>query len=186
MEQVIEFRNRQAFRKWLERNFNQQESIWIKMNKVDKDALKPFQALEEALCFGWIDSLIKRVDETYYLKKFSKRRDRSKWSDYNKKLVEKLVQDGKMAGPGLEAVQKAKENGSWDKEDPLPEISEEMMDRFRNVLVEKGLSGEKFDAMMPSLKKNYAMYFFSAKREETRQNRLLRIIDSIENGPFLF
>lgn len=186
MEQILEFKNRKEIRKWLEDNFEQKESIWIKLNKKEKEALKPGEALEEALCFGWIDSIIKRVDDTYYLKKFSKRRDKSNWSEYNKKLVGKLLKEGKMTGPGMHTVEVAKKNGSWDKKDDLPAITDQMMQELRNLLIGKGLVGGKFDDLILSMKKNYAMYYFSAKKEETRQNRLMRIIHSIENGPYLF
>lgn len=186
MMEIIEFRDREDFREWLKKHHGQKESIWIKLNKLDKHVLKPGEALEEALCFGWIDSLIKRVDDTYYLKKFSRRREKSTWSEYNKKIIDRLMKEGKMAGPGLEAINTAVENGSWDNQPRLPEITDERLDELRKLLVGKGLNGEKFDGLTPSAKKNYAYFYFMAKMEKTRGNRLVKIIDSIENGPFLF
>lgn len=186
METVLEFRERNDFRKWLEENHSQKESIWIRLNKVDKSGLKPAEALEEALCFGWIDSIIKRQDETYYLKKFSPRRAKSNWSEFNKKLVFKLEKEGRIASPGLRAIETAKKNGSWDKPDNLPDATPAMLGELRAVLTREGLEGEKFDSLNASQKKNYCFYYFTAKKEETRLNRLKRILDSIEHGPFLF
>jgi len=186
MDQIIEFRDRDDFRGWLKKNHGQKESIWIKLNKKDKDALKPGEALEEARCFGWIDSLIKRVDDTYYLKKFSKRREKSNWSEYNKKIIDRLIKDGNMEAPGLDAIKIAVENGSWDSPPQLPPVTENEMNELRNRLVDMGLEGAKFDMLTPSTKKNYAYFYLTAKMEKTRENRLAKIVDSIENGPFLF
>ena len=183
---TLEFKDRKEFRQWLEANHGQKDSIWIRLNKVDKTGLKAAEALEEALCFGWIDSIIKRQDDTFYLKKFSPRRKKSNWSDYNKKLVEKLITEGKMAAPGLKAVKVARQNGSWDKPDELPDVTQDMLLELKALLVNEGLEGKKFDALTPSQSKNYGFYYFMAKKEETRRNRLKRIIDSIENGPYLF
>lgn len=185
-EIILEFRNREDLRHWLRDNHQQKESIWIRLKKKDQKALKPMEALEEALCYGWIDSIIKRQDEIYYLKKFSKRRENSTWSEFNKKLVKKLMKDGMMAAPGLKAVEVAKAKGCWDKQQDLPDITVERLAEFRSILERSGLTKGKFDALTPSRKKNYGYYYFMAKREETRQNRLKRIIDSIENGPYLF
>jgi uncharacterized protein YdeI (YjbR/CyaY-like superfamily) len=185
-EEILEFKDRMNFRSWLEKNHEQKESIWIRLNKVDTSGLKAPEALEEALCFGWIDSIVKRQDDTYYLKKFSPRRAKSNWSDFNKRLVGKLKKQGKMAEPGLKAVEIARKNGSWDKPDELPDITDEMYEKLRAVLNQEGLETARFDALSPSQRKNYAFYYFMAKKEETRLNRLKRIIDSIENGPVLF
>jgi len=185
-EETIEFKNRGDFRKWLEMNSNQEESIWIRLNKLDKSGLKAGEALEEALCFGWIDSIVKRQDDVHYLKKFSKRRSKSNWSEYNKKLVGRLIKEGKMTEPGLHAVELAKKNGMWDRKDEFAVIPEEMIHQLRHILVSNGLSPGKFDKVPPSAKKGYTAYYFMAKKEETRVNRMRRIIDSIENGPYLF
>ena len=185
-EKIIEVKNRHDFRHWLEKNHSQKESIWIRLNKVDKSGLKPAEALEEALCFGWIDSIIKRQDETYYLKKFSPRRPKSNWSEFNKKLVSKLLKEGRIAPPGLRAIETAKRNGSWNKPDNLPDVTPAMLGELYAVLIGAGLEVEKFDSLNASQKKNYCFYYFAAKKVETRLKRVKRIIDSIENGPYLF
>jgi uncharacterized protein YdeI (YjbR/CyaY-like superfamily) len=89
MNSILQFEDREAFREWLKKNFSQSGGIWIQFSKIDdtSDRLKPMEALEEALCFGWVDSKIRKIDEEKYTKYFSKRSERSKWSELNKSVL---------------------------------------------------------------------------------------------------
>jgi len=183
MEQILFFINRNEFRQWLSINYNQQESIWIEFLKNKGNAFKPEEALEEALCFGWIDSIIKRVDEEKYIKKFSKRRSISKWSEFNKKKVGDLIKSGNMTKIGLEAIENAKQNGQWEKKpDVIPESSIEILREKLSSHVE--ILG-KFNNLSSSSQRLFARFYFDAKKEEARERRLLKIIENIKIGKLL-
>ncbi len=183
MEQISFFNNRKGFRQWLSENYNQQEGIWIEFLKNRKDAFKPDEALEEALCFGWIDSLIKRVDEEKYIKKFSKRRNLSKWSDYNKKKVDELIKSGIMTDIGLAAIGTAKQNGQWDKKPVV--IPDNSVEILREKLSPQKETLEKFNSLNVSSQKLFTRFYFDAKKEEARERRLLKIIENIKTGNLL-
>ena len=88
----LSFQSREDFRNWLFENHSDKEPIWIEYYKDDRKGINYIESLEEALCFGWIDSLIKKIDERIYLRRFSHRNDKSKWSKVNKDLVVKLTE----------------------------------------------------------------------------------------------
>ncbi len=170
MEKRVRFLNRSAFRKWLKNNFQQKESIWIEFYKDGRKGISYQESLEEALCFGWIDSLIKKVDEAVYLRKFSKRRKESKWSENNKKLVGRLLEDGVVGQAGIDAIEEAKRNGMWNRKDEREEYVD--IDGLRKLLKARLKDMKEFDNLSESLKRHYSMVYFSAKTKETRNRRL--------------
>jgi len=101
------FRNRRMFRIWLKQNFDKSPGIWIIIYKkhVITKGIKHREALEEALCFGWIDSLLKRIDDERYKIKFTPRKNIKQWSDVNKKIVGELIINGKMTEAGLKKIE---------------------------------------------------------------------------------
>jgi uncharacterized protein YdeI (YjbR/CyaY-like superfamily) len=109
------FKSREEFRKWLAENALSDNGIWLVFDKQKKSSsLSANEALEEALCFGWIDGQMESIDEKKYKKYFKQRRKDSNWSDKNKKLIEKLESQKIMTKYGKEKVKYAKENGFWD------------------------------------------------------------------------
>jgi uncharacterized protein YdeI (YjbR/CyaY-like superfamily) len=180
MEQLLNFKNRHKFRTWLEKNVSQTENIWIEFIKNDKNAFKHSEALEEALCFGWIDSIIKRIDENTYKMKFSRRRKNSQWSETNKKTVERLIKTGQMTKYGLMAINEAKQNGNWDK-DIKPVFTPEMIELLRNKLKAETKLLPVYDALNFSNQQFFAYYYFDAKKEETKERRFKKIVEHIEN-----
>lgn len=173
MEQRISFKNRKIFREWLGNHHDQEESIWVEFYKDGTSSLSYDEALEESLCFGWIDSLVKRVDERIYIQKFSKRKKKSKWSLRNKEIVDELTRKGLMTQWGLNVVKTAKENGEWYKESSKEKLED--TEGFRKV-IEEDLSLVKiYDGLSEALKRHYAGYFFDAKKEETKIKRLEKI-----------
>lgn len=113
---VIPFSSAAEMRKWLEINHNISDGIWLQMYKKGSGvpSVVYAEALEEALCFGWIDGQLKAGDEKYYLQRFTPRRARSTWSKRNIGIVEKLEAEGRMAEPGWKAVREAMDDGRWD------------------------------------------------------------------------
>ena len=180
MEEILSFPDRRAFREWLANHHDQEESIWILLQKNQPDVLKPEEALEEALCYGWIDSLIARVDDKVYRKKFSKRRAGSVWSDKNKKLIAKLTQEGKMTEWGLRAVETAQRNGKW--EHISLKAGEEEIARLAAVLHSHPQALQLFEGLNNSTRKQFAAFYKDAKKEETRRRRLEKIVRMLEEN----
>jgi len=114
MADELIFRTRQDFREWLSSTSSAQ-GVWLVFGKDDSLlTLSPSEALEEALCFGWIDGLIIKIDGSRYKKYFSPRRKGSRWSEKNKKLAAKLVSEKVMTSSGFKAIEQAKRDGTWD------------------------------------------------------------------------
>lgn len=113
---ILMFETETQWQGWLDLNFNQQQGIWIRFAKKNKGLLtiNYKQALEIALCYGWIDGLINKFDEQSYLVRFTPRRANSVWSEINKEKVLQLIEAGKMQPTGLITVEIAKKSGAWD------------------------------------------------------------------------
>ena len=171
----ISFKNRTEFRKWLEINHSQTEPVWIEFYKDGRKGILYKDALEEALSFGWIDSTIKKIDEKIYVRKFLKRHKNSKWSKVNKAIVQELISKGLMTEFGEAAISQAKSNGQWDKPDEREEYFD--VEGLRNALMHKIKDLNEYDKLSESLKKHYSLYYFIARREETRNKRMEKIID---------
>ncbi|MFR6334103.1 MAG: YdeI/OmpD-associated family protein [Eisenbergiella sp.] len=125
MSEVLEFACRNDFRNWLRENCLSDAGVWLLFGKPGgPQTVKADEALEEALCFGWIDGQMKSMNETSYRKYFSLRRDNSKWSEKNKKLVEQLEKQGIMTDYGRKKIEEAKKNGQWNAP-KAPAITEE-------------------------------------------------------------
>ncbi len=180
-EQLI-FKDRSAFHNWLQKNHDRPEGIWLVFGK--KDAVKtltPEEALEEALCFGWIDGLIKRVDETRYIKFFSPRRTKSKWSEKNRMTAEKLIRSGRMTSTGLQAIERAKRDGSWNGPQ-RPTVEPEDIERFARLIAASPLAAANFRKMPGSAQKLFIGFYLDAKQESARQRRLEKVIRALEEN----
>lgn len=129
--------------------------------------IKANEALEEALCFGWIDGQMQSIDETKYLKYFSIRRKGSKWSDKNKNLVEELEVKGLMTDFGRMKIDEAKQNGMWDAPKPEP-ISEEQILMLTELLKSNEQALANFKAMSLSVRKTYTGLYFDAKSDDAK------------------
>jgi uncharacterized protein YdeI (YjbR/CyaY-like superfamily) len=180
-DQLI-FKNRTAFHEWLAENYARKEGLWLVFGKSNAvETLTSEEALEEALYFGWIDGLINSVDETRYLKFFSPRRPKSKWSEKNKATVDKLIQSGQMAAPGLEAIGRAKKDGAWDQPQRLI-VTQEDIESFGRLITSNPKASANFQKMPPSTKKQFTGFYLDAKLEETRRCCLEKIIGLIEQN----
>jgi uncharacterized protein YdeI (YjbR/CyaY-like superfamily) len=177
MEEKILFEDREAFRQWLVKNHDTHKGFWLVLGKGGKlKTISSAEALEEALCFGWIDSLIKRVDEVQYLKKFTPRKADSVWSLYNKRLVEKLVADGRMTEHGLKAVEAAKKSGAWDNAAKRPGVSDDQIAALTKLLEGSEPACANFLKMSPSVRKTYTLSYLACKSDGSRKSRLEKII----------
>ena len=134
--------------------------------------IKAGEALEEALCFGWIDGQMEKIDEKTYKKYFSMRRENSKWSDKNKELAKRLEEQGRMTDHGRKKIEDAKKNGQWDAVNPLAVITEEQIAQLSAILESYEPACTNFQAMSLSVEKTYTRAFFDAKTDAGREKRI--------------
>lgn len=179
----MHFKTRKEFREWLENNYDSHEGIWILFGKSKEiETLKPNEALEEALCFGWIDGVMKKIDDKSYIKYFALRRKNSKWSEKNKKIYSDLEKQGIMTDYGRVKVEEAKKNGQWENADKFYHINEVQIEEVTIILKNYELAYTNFQGMSPSVKKTYTRAYFDAKTPEGRQKRLAWMIDRLEKN----
>ncbi|MCW7463195.1 YdeI/OmpD-associated family protein [Leptospira limi] len=180
---IIEFLSAESFEIWLEKNHKSSIGIWIKIFKKEsgkRTILYP-EALDVALCYGWIDSQKQSIDEQAWLQKFSPRTAKSIWSKINIGHVERLFQEGKMKPEGLEAVEKAKADGRWEKAYDSPsKIS--VPEDFLKELSKNKKAKEFYKGLKKSNLYSIAFRLQTAKKAETREKRIKEIITKLANG----
>ena len=176
------FTDRQAFREWLGKYGTESDGIWLLFSKKGKPVtLSAADALEEALCHGWIDGQIKSLDDNTYKKYFARRMPKSKWSVKNKKLAQALLEKGLMAQQGLEAIDRARKNGSWDNAERTL-ISDEQIQMFKEIIQSHEPAYTNLLAMSLSVQRAYTGFYLDAKSDKTRQARLEKIIDRLNKN----
>lgn len=168
--------NQEDWRKWLTDNHNSKQSVWLicyKMN-TGKPSISWSNAVNEALCFGWIDSTRKTIDNEKFMQFFGKRKPSSGWSKINKAKIEQLIAEGRMMEAGYESIKIAKRNGSWTILDDVEElkIPEDLEAAFKT----KEGSADFFLSQSKSVQKAMLQWVTLAKRSETRQNRIAEIV----------
>jgi len=170
--------DREAWRNWLEQNHNEQPSVWLILYKANsgKFNLSWSEAVDEALCFGWIDSIRRPIDEEKFIQFFSKRKPKSNWSRINKQKIEKLFAEGKMTAAGINSIEVAKENGSWTILDDIEALV--IPPDLETELAAHSVANEFFQDLSKSIKKQILYWLDSAKREETRNKRLQTIVSN--------
>ena len=171
------FESSADWRAWLSENHAAAKEIWLVFYKkhVGKAGLTYLEALEEALCFGWIDGLVKRIDDRKHTIRFSPRRKNSIWSELNKKRVGRLIEEGRMTEAGMAKVREAQANGQWDqaaeREDTMlapPELTA--------ALAKNAQARLSFEKLAPCYRKQFIYWVGSAKRDETRQKRVAEAV----------
>ncbi|MGB1295537.1 MAG: YdeI/OmpD-associated family protein [Flavobacteriales bacterium] len=170
--------NQQEWRNWLELNHKSKEAIWLIFykKKSPKYNLSWSQAVDEALCFGWIDSVKKTIDHETYIQYFSKRKPKSNWSKVNKDKVKTLIENGLMKEEGLKSIAIAKENGSWVFLDDVEALI--VPEDLKMELENREGALDFFNSLSDSSKKMFLYWVHSAKRSETRQKRILEIAEN--------
>ena len=182
MDEQLTFANRTEFREWLTKNHASSKGFWMVFGKTGNlRTVKPEEALEEALCFGWIDGLIKSVDETRYLKKFTPRRKDSRWSEKNRNTAMQLVEKGLMTEAGLAAIDQAKKSKNWDvpKQEPL---TEEQIAVLAEALKGHEPAYSNFMKMSFSVRRTYTLLYLDAKSEATKMKRLEQIVGRLNEN----
>ncbi len=173
--------DRAAWREWLAEHGASESEIWLVYYRAGsgKATISFEDSLEEALCFGWVDSLIQKIDEEKYARKFTPRKSGSKWSELNKHLVAKLVREGRMTQAGMAKAEFSLEEAPSTRpkrpELPLP-------DWLKDGLMTSRLAWENFSKLPPSHQRNYILWISDAKRGETRQKRIKEAIRRLEKN----
>ena len=174
--------DRQDWRTWLESNHKNQTSIWLIFykKKSPKYNLSWSESVDEALCFGWIDSTKRTIDTEKYKQYFTKRKPKSNWSKINKDKVKTLIKLGLMKEEGYKSIEIAKNNNSWTFLDEVEAlvIPEDLKTEFKNHIG----SAEYFDRLSNSSKKILLYWIVSAKKVETRRNRIIEIAENASNN----
>lgn len=177
------FKNLAAFERWLERNHTSATGLWLKIGKKGnpEKSINYEEAVEVALCFGWIDGLINRYDELWYLQRFTPRRPRSVWSQTNCERVDRLTADGRMRPAGLAQVEAAKSDGRWERAYP-GSASAAVPEDLQSALDGAPAAAEAFADL--SRQDRYSILFriHEAKRPETRARRISSFVHQLAAG----
>lgn len=168
--------DQQEWRNWLQQNHIEQQSVWLILYKTNsaKFNLSWSDAVDEALCFGWIDSTRRPIDEEKFIQFFSQRKPKSNWSRINKEKIDRLMAEGKITKAGINSIQVAKENGSWTFLDDIEDLVIPS-DLVTELSAHSG-ANEFYQNLSNSIKKQILYWLASAKKEETRSKRLQIII----------
>jgi uncharacterized protein YdeI (YjbR/CyaY-like superfamily) len=176
------FRSRAAWRTWLAANHFRKTELWLLYYKKGsgRKSVTYAEALEEALCFGWIDSTVNAVDAERYAQRWTPRKDKSLWSARNKALVARLEVEGRMTAAGRARVLAAKRNGSWHALDAVDVVLEPPAE-FLEALDRSG-AREAYEKLPSSPKKMFVGWIVQAKRPETRERRIVIAVRMIRAG----
>ncbi len=180
---ILSFRSPAEFRKWLAANYDSSDGIWIRIFKKgsETESINYAEALDEALCFGWIDGQKKPHDEFSWLQKFTRRRAKSGWSKINTGHAERLMRSGKMRAAGRAEIEAAKKDGRWNAAYDSPSNA-----TFPEDFLKALSKDPKAQAFFESLNKanRYAISYRlqTAKKPETRQRRMEMILGMLKRG----
>ena len=165
---TLELNSISEWRTWLAQNDDSVAEIWLIFYKKVSGipSLKYKETLDEALCYGWVDSLIKRIDEQRYARKFTPRRDDSKWSLVNKTRVDKLIAEGRMTEHGLAKVDAGKKSGAWDNPTTKPEMDFEIPAELTEALEENPEAAQFFESLSKTYPK--AVHWLDRHRQTSR------------------
>ena len=180
--ELLEPGNRAEWRAWLEQNAASSPSVWLAIGKKGntRTTLTYDQAVEEALCFGWIDSTVRKLDGDRYKQLFSRRKPGSTWSRINKERIARLEAEGKIVSLGLAAIESAKRSGSWNALDQVENLI--VPDDLARALASNPTARENFEAFPPSARKLFLYWIANVKRPERRAERIAETVRRAAEG----
>jgi uncharacterized protein YdeI (YjbR/CyaY-like superfamily) len=188
MENRLSFTNRADWRGWLKENYDKESYVWLLLHKKKfrKKGMTLEDAVEEAMCFGWIDGRLRRVDAERFILRFSPRKAKSVWSRINKERAEKLIRSGRMTNAGLAKIQEAKKNGLWD-DAYTNKIKDDIPLDLKEALMKEKEAWDNFQRFANSYRNMYIGWVNSAKTDETRMKRIKKIVErSLLNKKLIF
>lgn len=173
-------KDRKAWRNWLQKNHTLSTGIWLIFYKtgMSKPRLPYHEMVEEALCFGWIDSLPRKLDTERSMLLFTPRKPKSVWSDVNKIRVDDLIKKGLMTNAGLATIEIAKKNGSWESltVSNHAAATNQLPAYLKKAFVGQAAALKNFKAFSPSIRKQFMYWLESAKTTETRNKRIVQTV----------
>jgi uncharacterized protein YdeI (YjbR/CyaY-like superfamily) len=182
---VIDFpqvraRSRKTWRAWLAKHHRTSTGVWLVFPKKASGlpTVSYNDAVEEALCFGWIDGLMNPIDETFYRQMFTPRKARSSWAPSNKQRVERLIEQGLMTAAGLAAIETAKANGSWDRFSAAAALT--VPPALKKALDANARAKKNWPRFTDSQRRMFLYWLANAKRDETRARRIAHIVSMAE------
>ena len=175
-------RSRAAWRAWLQKHHATSPGVWLVYAKrhTGIPSLTYSDAVEEALCFGWIDSLLQSIDDTFYRQVFTPRKPKSAWSAVNRKRVERLVAGGLMTAAGMALITLAKKSGHWEAHKPSESLT--IPDELKKALDANAAAKKNWPTYTESQRKMFLYMVNGAKRPETRAKRVARVIEIVSRG----
>lgn len=184
---VLAFASQDEWEAWLDAEHASADGVWVKFAKKGSgvETVVYAEALEIALCYGWIDSQVMSLDERFYLQKFTPRRSRSKWSRINREKIDQLTKQGRMKPSGLEQVELAKSDGRWDAAYASPS-SIEVPEDLQKALDANAKAAEFFATLSGSNRYAILYQLEDAKKPETRARRLEKFVGMLERGEKLY
>lgn len=177
----IKPKSRDEWRAWLDKNHGASQGVWLVFAKKHTGlaTVSYDEAVQEALCFGWIDSLMRSIDDRFHMQMFTPRKAKSAWSVTNKARLAKLMKAGMMAPAGLAAVAQAKKSGSWNAYAHVDAMT--IPPELKKALDANPDAKKNWPTYSESAQKSFLHMVSGAKRPETREKRVARVIDLVSN-----
>lgn len=180
MENTFHADSKTSFRNWLIENHDKEQNVWLIIYKKDSGtpSITYDQAVDEALCFGWVDSSIKKRDDDSFFQYFARRNPKSNWSRVNKLKVEKLISEGLMSDAGMKMIELAKQTGTWNA---LDEVENLISPADLQAELDKNPLAQEYFSLFPrSVKRGILEWLLNAKQPETRLKRINEIVSKAE------
>ncbi len=173
---AIPVRSSEDWRQWLDENGNTTKSVFLILYKKSSGipSITVDQAIDDALCYGWVDSKINKRDEQSWYQYFAQRNPKSNWSRVNKEKIERLTLDGKMRSRGLAMVELAKKDGTWTALDDVENLI--VPNEMETLLHANLIAKHHWSAFSRSVKRGILEWIFNAKRPETREERIVKTV----------
>ena len=188
MDDVLYFKDREGWRSWLEINHDKKNVAWLIHYKKssNKVGITHEEAVEEALCFGWIDGQLRRIDDEKYSLRYTPRKARSVWSKINKEKAERMIKSGKMTQAGLTKIEEAKKSGYWENA-YTNKVKETMPPDLKKALTQNKKAWLYFQKFANTYRNMYIGWVNDAKTQETRVKRINKIVEqSLKNKRLVF
>jgi uncharacterized protein YdeI (YjbR/CyaY-like superfamily) len=185
---AVYFKTRAEWRRWLERHHDRKTEIWLihYRKHSGEPGVRYEEAVEEALCFGWIDGQLRKIDDEKFRLRYSPRRLRSPWSRINRKKAEKMIRAGKMTAAGLARIEEAKKTGLWQRA-YTNKTRERMPSDLKAALLKNREAWDNFRKFANTYRNMYIGWVVSAKTEETRKRRIDKVFDqAFRNKKLIF
>ena len=188
MEATLYFEDREQWRSWLEKKHGKETCVWLKFHKKasGKKGIALQESVEEAICFGWIDGKLRKIDEDSFIVRFTPRKAKSVWSKINRERAEKLIASERMTSTGLAKINEAKRSGYWDNA-YTNRIRDEVPADLKEALMSKEKAWQNFQKFANTYRNMYIGWVNGANTDETRKKRIAKVVSqSLQNKKQIF